>query len=170
MSQWKRLLFYLALNVLVSACTTLAVLWIWGRTHQPTPLPTPSALQTTRSPTSTVTQKAATQATPLPGEISMAITNVFGVGSLKDEVVVIKNQSQKPVLLANWKLEDGKGNVYTFPGLTLNANGAVQVHTAAGADTVIDLYWGRDTPVWQSNDVVTLMDDQGNIRATYRIQ
>lgn len=33
MKQWKRLLFYLLLNVFVSACTTFAVLLAWDRTH-----------------------------------------------------------------------------------------------------------------------------------------
>ncbi len=33
MRGWKRLLYYLMINVLVSACTVLAVLFIWDRTH-----------------------------------------------------------------------------------------------------------------------------------------
>lgn len=35
MDKWKRLIYYLLLNVLVSACTTLAVMYIWDRTHAP---------------------------------------------------------------------------------------------------------------------------------------
>jgi hypothetical protein len=35
MKQWKRLIYYLLINVLVSACTTFAVLYIWDRTHPP---------------------------------------------------------------------------------------------------------------------------------------
>ncbi len=33
MKQWKRLFYYLLINVLVSACTVLAVLTLWERTH-----------------------------------------------------------------------------------------------------------------------------------------
>ena len=35
MKRWKPLVYYLLLNVIVSACVTLAVLWIWDYTHQP---------------------------------------------------------------------------------------------------------------------------------------
>lgn len=35
MKQWKRLVYYLLLNVLVSACATYAVLLAWDRTHNP---------------------------------------------------------------------------------------------------------------------------------------
>lgn len=33
MKQWKRLLYYLMINVIVSACTTLTILSIWDRTN-----------------------------------------------------------------------------------------------------------------------------------------
>lgn len=37
MKQWKRLLYYLMINVIVSACMTLIILSVWDRTHpQPT--------------------------------------------------------------------------------------------------------------------------------------
>ena len=35
MKQWKRLVYYLLINVLVSACTTVVVLYFWDRTHPP---------------------------------------------------------------------------------------------------------------------------------------
>jgi LysM repeat protein len=35
MKRWKRLLYYLSINVLVSACTILAILVIWDRVRQP---------------------------------------------------------------------------------------------------------------------------------------
>ena len=35
MDKWKRLVYYLMINVLVSACTVLAVLFIWDRLHTP---------------------------------------------------------------------------------------------------------------------------------------
>jgi hypothetical protein len=177
MSQGKRLLFYIALNVVVSAVTTLAVLWIWGRANQPPPTPpvptlaSPSGQANPATPVANVQESPSAPAATLgPNEKAITITNVYGVGSLQDEVVVIKNVSQKAVLLTGWRLDDGKGDTYTFPSLTLNDNGAVQVHTTAGTDTVIDLYWGRDAPVWHTDDIVTLLDAQGNIRATYQIR
>jgi LysM repeat protein len=35
MKSWKRLLYYLVINILVSACTTLGVLALWDKTHPP---------------------------------------------------------------------------------------------------------------------------------------
>ncbi|HEX9617588.1 MAG TPA: LysM peptidoglycan-binding domain-containing protein [Anaerolineales bacterium] len=35
MRRWKRLIYYLIINVLVSACTVLVVLNVWARTHPP---------------------------------------------------------------------------------------------------------------------------------------
>lgn len=176
MSQGKRLLFYIALNVVVSAVTTLAVLWIWGRANQPPPTPPiPTLAQPGQAASNTASPAVQeSPSTPIatlsPNEKAITIANVYGVGSLQDEVVVIKNVSQKAVLLTGWRLDNGKGDTYTFPSLTLNDNGAVQVHTTAGTDTVIDLYWGRDAPVWHTDDIVTLLDAQGNIRATYQIR
>ncbi len=39
MKPWKRLLYYLAINVLVSATTTFTVIWLWDRTHPVVPVP-----------------------------------------------------------------------------------------------------------------------------------
>lgn len=37
MKSWQRLLFYLLLNVLISACTVLVVLFLWDQLHGPVP-------------------------------------------------------------------------------------------------------------------------------------
>lgn len=182
MNQGKRLLFYLVLNILVSACTTLAVLWIWDRPHTPVPAslgslfaqPTnPAPVQPAASPT-----QEPTEAVPAPAQPAatagepvrlVLIDNVFGIGNLKDEYVLIKRTGDGELSLTNWRLEDGSGSSFTFPALTLYPNGAVQLHTAAGANSVVDLYWGRDAAVWQIGKTVTLYDEQGSLRATYRI-
>ena len=182
MNQGKRLLFYIVLNILVSACTTLAVLWIWDRSHTPV-LPSlgglfaqptsPAAGLPVSDPTVQATE--AVPASPQPavtaGEPArlVLIDNVFGVGNLKDEYVLIKRTGDGELSLTNWRLEDGSGSTYTFPALTLYPNGAVQLHTAAGSNSVVDLYWGRDSAVWQIGKTVSLYDDQGKLRATYRI-
>jgi hypothetical protein len=183
MNQGKRLLFYIALNIMVSACTTLAVLWVWDRQQQtpvlaslggaltqPTsPGPVIPTSGPTQAPAETV--PASPQAVETAGEPArlVVIDNVFGIGNLKAEYVLLKRTGEGEIVLTNWRLEDGSGNTYTFPALTLYANGAVQLHTAAGANSVVDLYWGRDAAVWEIGKTVSLYDDQGKLRATYRI-
>jgi hypothetical protein len=182
MKAWQRVLTFLLLNVVVSLVTTLLVLYLWDRDH-PRPAIPPGLAAIT--PQATLTAQAAvraTEATPpepvllstpiptlAPDQVVIAIDNVFGVGNLPDEVVLLKSLSATSLTLDGWKLEDGQGNTYSFPPLTLNKGGAVQVHTAAGVDTVIDLYWGRDAAVWKSGKQVTVLDDMGAVRAIYKI-
>ena len=71
--------------------------------------------------------------------------------------------------LAGWRLEDSDGNFYVFPNLILNEGGSVTVHTARGADTVTDLYWGLTTPVWRRGETAVLRDETGAERARYQI-
>jgi len=178
MSQGKRLLAYVLLNVVVSAATTYAVLYLWSQAH-PTPTlpaglvsPTLGTIVPTEASqvTDPASQPVDTVAAPIPlDQVVIAIDNVFGVGDPANEVVLIKSKTDASLSLTNWRLEDNAGNVYTFPELTLNKGGAVQVHTAAGVNTVIDLYWGRDTAVWQEGKTVILLDAQRIERARYTI-
>ncbi len=177
MSQWKRALAFLLLNIIVSAGTTYLVLSAWERAH-----PGPADI---RVPTSAVTAQAeptlgSNSLTPLPTSVSgglpltadqavVVIDSVLAPGSIAEETVLIKSHSEGSIILTNWRLQDDQGDVFTFPELTLNKDGAVQVHTTAGTNTVIDLYWGREAPVWQHGQTATLLDDQGKQRAAYKI-
>jgi LysM repeat protein len=100
---------------------------------------------------------------PLP---KLSIREVQAPGVLSAETLVVLN-SGGPVDLAGWTLRDDAGHIYTFPSLTLFADGAVNVHTAAGDDTVIDLYWNQPEAVWASGKVVLLSDPNGNLQARF---
>jgi hypothetical protein len=175
MSQGKRLLVYILLNIIVSAGTTLGVLWLWNETHPSPVLPAGINYHTPQieNPTQlSATQNVLvdTQPPPIPlNQVVIAIDNIYGAGSLADEIVVIKSLADSNLVLTNWRLEDNSGNVFTFPELTLNKGGAVQVHSAAGVNTVIDLYWGRDSAVWQEGKTAILYDSQGIERARYTV-
>lgn len=69
MRHWKRLLYYLLINVFVSACTVLAVLSIWERTHPdfPAALLTPAG---TESATSVLDFPVTPSVSPNPGEVT----------------------------------------------------------------------------------------------------
>ncbi|MEN6409901.1 MAG: lamin tail domain-containing protein [Anaerolineaceae bacterium] len=168
----KRLLSYILLNVLISALTTLLVLWIWDQPHRQSDQSAHLA-----SAQATVDAMAGSPAAEIPAstedapeEIQIEIENIFGAGNLNSEVAVIKNKSGGSLTLTGWRLENGRGNGYTFPNLVLNSGGAVQLHSSAGADSVIDLYWGQDAPVWQAGDTASLLDGQGTVRATHEIR
>lgn len=165
MTRWKRLLFYIGLNIVISGLTTLSVLWIWDRTHVQT-LPAAQPL----------VAQAGEPAAPIPtatlppiDRTVIEVKNVFGVGDLANEVVVIQRSGEGDLSLTGWRVEDENGSVYTFTDLLLNKSGGVQLYTKAGVDSVIELYWGRSAPVWKSGEQVRLFDWQNNLRATYTI-
>jgi len=173
MNPWKRLLFFLVLNVIVSAVTTIAVMSWWERAHLDSrtalvnAAPSPAAGDAATLPVET----AAPTPTPLPpGDTPLIrIENVFGVGDLQNEVVLLKRIGDGELWLTGWRLEDESGQKYIFPDLLLNKDGAVQVFTRPGVDSVIELHWGMKAAAWQPGELVTLVDPAGNVRATYRI-
>jgi hypothetical protein len=97
------------------------------------------------------------------------IDKVVGVGVLETERVQLVRSGVGELSLAGWRLEDGKGNKYIFPDLTLYKGSAINLNTRAGQDTVIDLFWGLTSPIWKSGKTVYLYDAQKELRATYSI-
>jgi LysM repeat protein len=226
MKSWKRLLFYLLLNIFVSACTTVTVLFLWDQMYGPMPRNLlPKALSRLSSPATATPKAAATgapQSEPAPteafivyqvqsgdtfesiaanydisveelvaingftrsqplgaGEVlriplhprgSVAIDSVIGAGDLDTERVLLKHRDGGEISLVGWRLEDDRGNVFIFPQspqLRLFPGGAVNIYTKTGVNTVVDLFWGLDHPVWSSGSTVILRDAQGNVHATY---
>ncbi|HJS28730.1 MAG TPA: LysM peptidoglycan-binding domain-containing protein [Anaerolineales bacterium] len=245
MARW-RLLFYLVLNVFVSACTVTLVLYLWSQYNplpaepplpppatslpatqvsapvpSPTPegaptmalrfyevqagdtlgtiadqfgtsvdflvqlnsLPDPNALGSgdtllvpdveagSLAPLPSATPDSVTVPTPTPdsGEVKVSIALIIGSGVLEDERVIIQLGQGSQLPLAGWSLEDGDGNIYLFPQLTLYRGGAVSIYTRAGADSVVELYWGLDSPVWTSGETAVLRDPEGKIQATFTV-
>lgn len=166
----RRLVIYLVLNIVVSAATTLAVLFWWDANHR-SPLTAGAPPLASNPPSGTESAPAAAVQSTLPpvGKAIIEIKNVFGIGDLKNEVVVIQRVGEDDLFISGWELEDEDGNRYRFPDLLLNPGGAVQVYSRSGADTVNELYWGAQKPLWRSGEVVTLVDTQGNARASYSI-
>lgn len=131
----------------------------------------------TPTPPPTETPAPAQIPSPLPteeisgsGELIVEITAVTGSGRLSEEAVQITNKGGQPIALLDWQLADADGFVYTFGPITLFGDGsAIQLHTETGIDTLTNLYWGLETPIWASGELVTLSNSEGNIQATYQI-
>lgn len=227
MKQWRRLFFYLALNVLVSACTTLGVLIFWDQVHGPLPKGLlPGVLEASSQVTPTVENTPAAisdaqptpteaymvhqvlesetfesiakkykvsveeliavngfpQAQPLgPGEIlriplnpqgSVEIDRVVAAGDLENERVILKHRGEGQLSLVGWKLKDEQGNEFIFPEfpkLVLYEDGAINVYSKNGTNSVLELFWGKNQAVWKSGATVSLVDSKGVIRDTYKI-
>lgn len=129
----------------------------------PTATPSETPLPSTTIPTPTA-------GTPSGGgQIIVEIVSVISPGDIENERVRISRSGEGEMSLANWSLTDDDGNTYIFPQLFLYTGGAVDVHTKAGLNTVVDLYWGLAAPVWESGEQAILRDAQGEVRATYRV-
>ena len=157
----RRLILYLLLNAFVSACVTGAILFWYDRNFRSTAL---------SSVPQAVNNSSATQPTFNPQvDIPVEIVSIIGAGTVSAEWVVIRNAGTESLSLAGWQLQDADRNVFTFPNLTLNSGGAVQIHSTSGTNTVIDLYWNETEPVWQSGEEAQLLDPSGNVRAVYKV-
>ncbi len=160
----RRLFLYLLLNVFISACVTGAILFWYDRTYRATLVPIPQGVAPVQGETAVAVEPLSQDV-----EIPVEIVSVVGAGTLSAEVVVVRYNGAGELGLANWQLKDDNGNTFTFPQLILYTNGAVQVHTAPGSDTVVDLYMGLRDPIWESGEVAKLFDPQNNLRAIYRV-
>lgn len=158
----RRLVYYLLLNVFVSACVTLAILYWYDRNYRAVTLPQVTAA----SQSSNVTGVASTQAVQ---QGTVKIISVAGAGTLSVETVVIRYTGDGELNLTGWHIKDANGDTYTFPPFKLFTNGEVQVHTASGTDTAIDLFWGLRQPAWQSGETALLTDPQDNVQASYPV-
>lgn len=175
-------LLYLLLNVIVSAATVLAVLFIWDRVRQnelPPPLPTSEAsaavvpaTSAAEAPSETPFPTAtATQSLPASGPV-IEIAAVIGATDPQQEYVLLKRLGDGDLSLAGWQLMDEDGNVFSFPSspeLILYKDGAVQVYTRVGNDTPAELFWNRSEAVWRPGEWVTLVDGQENVQSRVQV-
>jgi hypothetical protein len=154
MKSRRRLVYYLLINIFVSALVAGSVIFYYDRSHRVEcipPLPDSATVS------------------PGIGDVNVNIVGVMGAGTLPDEQMIIQNNGTEELVLTGWYLTDNTGITYTFPQLTLYPGVKVQVHTTAGKDTPTDLFWGRSSPVWTSGELAALYDTHGIARAFYRV-
>lgn len=175
MKQGKRLLFYILLNMVVSAITMVGVLYLWENTNlkhvlfQSSPGPGGAQVQ---EPEGT----PATFQTPITRQIE--INEVGGVGNLDTEYVRLKRVgqgSQETISLENWRLRDEDDHEFAilsqsgFESLELHKKGAVNIYTKPGQSNPIELYLGFSNPLWEPGETVTLIEPSGNVHDTFLI-
>ncbi|MFN2144882.1 MAG: lamin tail domain-containing protein [Anaerolineales bacterium] len=176
MQNWRRIFYFLLLNVLVSAVTVWVVVTIMFRNQPVQPAPVvPTLISQSDGQTSEllVTQPAAVpdQGDEIPNVTPelLEIHSILGPGDLETEQVLINHIGEKEVSLVGWQLQDQDGNAFTFPALTMFQGGAVTIYTREGTSTVVELYWGLDEPIWESGEQAFLLDPDGEIQATYKV-
>jgi LysM repeat protein len=136
-----------------------------------TSIPPTIIASTTPRPSATLTQgpKPTSTATVIGQEPQVVIDSVIGAGVLANERILIRRTGDGELSLAGWRLTDGEGNQYIFPQLTLYKDGAININTRSGQNTVVDLYWGLTSPIWGPGKVISIFDSQNNLRETYTL-
>jgi len=169
MKRWKRLFFYLLLNVLVSTITVLGVLFIWENTHLKDALTI--SKETTTQPNSDKANQVAKE-----GDSVIKIVEVMGVENLPTEHIRIKHLGENPdntISLLHWCLRDESGQSLDISdhsglqSLELHSNGAIDIYTKPGPSTPIELYLGLEESIWSHGETVTLVDAEGNVQDTF---
>ena len=158
----RNLVYYLLLNVFISACVTSAILYWYDRNYRSVSLPQANSVVAAPGPTSVGGASTVTAG-------STRIVSVIGAGVLNVEAVVVQYNGDGELDLTGWHLKDAAGHSFTFPPFKLFKNGAVQVHTADGTNTAIDLFWGEHQAVWQSGQAVLLTTPEGAAQDSYPV-
>jgi hypothetical protein len=159
----RKILPYLLINFLVSAAAVVIVLLIWESTHKTpklTPQPYPPALQAELTPWATL---------PARDKPTIEIQVVVGAGDLSNERVQLVCASEEPIDLLGWVLSDGESNEFTFPEVRVYPGGSIYLYTRAGANSSVELFWGKANPVWSSQARILLKDHAGNLRSEYQV-
>lgn len=121
------------------------------------------------SPAAATAQPPGVEITVTPeGGPEVVIRGAYQLGSIQSEFVYLENLGGVADM-AGWTLDDGQGHEFSFPSFTLYNGGGVNIYTRAGNDSVINLFWGLDEPLWEPGKVISLRDQSGQIHATFRV-
>lgn len=122
------------------------------------------------APSGVSTQSSEPTATVEVVPQGVRITAVTGAGDLASEQVILTNDSDTPYSLQGWQLQRSDGPTYTFRSdVPLFPGGSIRLHSAAGTDTSIDLYWGLNEATWQSGVEARLVSAGGEPIAAYTV-
>lgn len=126
------------------------------------------------TPTVPAPTEIAARPSPIPteavaaGQGEIAIAAVTDPGALETEAVQIVNNGSELQSLQGWKLRDEDGNVYTFGDVGIFGEGAgILLHSRAGTNSALELFWGLSEPAWRSGETLTLWNAAEQVVATF---
>lgn len=173
MNQAKKLLVYIVINIVVSAITIIAVLFLWENTRLKQVL-----FNSGDGPAVVTSPEGVVLTEELTGDLLIEIGEVGGVGNLATEylrLIRAGTGAGDTISLHDWHIRDENNvefNILEQSGLAsleLHSQGAVNIYTKAGNSNPIELYLGLSDPIWEPGETVTLIDPKGEIHDTYLI-
>lgn len=122
------------------------------------PPPTEIAARPSPIPTEAVTA----------GQGEIAIAGITDIGLLETEAVQIVNNGAELQSLQGWTVRDEDNNAYTFGDVSIFGEGAgILLHSRAGTNSPLELFWGLEEAAWRSGETLTLWDAANQVVATY---
>ncbi len=122
------------------------------------PPPTEIAARPSPIPTEAVTA----------GQGEIAIAGITDPGVLETEAVQIVNNGAELQSLLGWTVRDEDNNAYTFGDVSIFGEGAgILLHSRAGTNSPLELFWGLEETAWRSGETLTLWDAANQVVATY---
>jgi hypothetical protein len=110
--------------------------------------------------------RAEEEVSPVPGtgEVKIGHIEYNPDGSdAEGEYVDLQNLGTATVDITGWTLRDEADTVFTFPSFSLASLAQVRVWVKPGVDDATNLYWGRNSAIWNNTgDTATLRDATGN--------
>ena len=127
----------------------------------PTPtVPAPTEIAALPSPIPTEAVTA--------GQGEIAIAGITDPGALDTEAVQIVNNGAELQSLLGWTVRDEDNNAYTFGDVSIFGEGAgILLHSRAGTNSPLELFWGLEEPAWRSGETLTLWDAAEQVVTTY---
>lgn len=107
--------------------------------------------------------------TPTPAPVVEIVRiNYAPTTDQSNEYVELRNNGSEALPLLGWRLEDKDNHGFDFPEFDFLPGASVKVWTCKGENGPSDLFWQRDSPVWNNDrpDTATLIDGSGIIIAT----
>ncbi|NLA79636.1 MAG: lamin tail domain-containing protein [Chloroflexi bacterium] len=173
----KKTLPFILINILISALTVLAVLFIWDRVQQKKlslqtpPIATQPVQNTTSNPEEPNKQTASKA--PLASnfdDVDVSIELVSGFGDLNLEYLIIKNKGDTKFSLQDWSLRGSEQKSIPIESdIMLNPGGSLKIYSKEGTDSALTLYLNSQQAYWKSGITVTLRDPNQVERARYVI-
>ena len=173
MNQAKKLVFYVVLNIIVSAVTIIAVLYLWENTRFKNLLFDPE--ETTAEVSAPADAANGAEASQ---DVLIEIGEVGGVGNLATEYIRLvrpANGTVETISLTGWAIQDANNRKYDIleksglASLDLHEQGAVNIYSKEGDSNPIELYLNLSDPIWQPGDTISLLDPDGEVHDTYLI-
>jgi micrococcal nuclease len=81
--------------------------------------------------------------------------------NLNNEYVVLKNVCSYELNMENWKIKDEANKEYILK-VFLAPNSKIILHTGTGKDNETDIFWNKNTPVWNNDRDTLYLRNQKN--------